>query len=236
MGDLKTQHILPDKRDSLEINKGIKNNSAMQMQSVLKESCKEEHILSDKATTTQSNTISVHQMQQQLQIQPLNYNMFSKTQSLLENLATFSVFDRDILQKGMKFDSMQDDNSLFFKLYVGAELHLAVAYTFIFDERLFSKGEMPKIHILKCLDFQELQQDHVKICVPSANAFDYRVRSHGVDTRLFYEHPLHICPICISCLYKILSEKYRKKVSQNQLEEQDIMNLVLKNKLKNLIF
>lgn len=157
---------------------------------------------------------------------------FTKTESLLTNLSNLSIFDKDTLQKGMKFDSA-DSDSIFFELFVGSDLHLAVAYAYIFDERLFLKEESPKLHFLKCESFKQLKEEYIKICVPSVNAFDYRVRVNGVDTRLFYEHPLHICPVCMSMLSKIISRKYKKEVPI--IKEQEVMNLILKNKLKNII-
>ncbi|MWV61084.1 hypothetical protein DCO58_11510 [Helicobacter saguini] len=161
-------------------------------------------------------------------------NFFTKTESLLEKISTFSIFDKDVLQKGMKFDSNDGKDSIFFTLYVGSTLHLGVAYSYIFDERDFNKVESPRLHIIKCDSFKKISPDNIKVCVPSVNAFDYRVRVNGVDTRLFYEHPLHICEVCVSLLMRILSKKYKREMPP--LKEQEILNLVFRNKLKNLIF
>lgn len=160
-------------------------------------------------------------------------NFFTKTESLLEHLSTLSIFDKDVLQKGMKFDSTQDD-SIFFSIYVGSVLHLGVAYSYIFDERDFNKVESPRLHIIKCKSFKKISPDNINVCVPSVNAFDYRVRVNGVDTRLFYEHPLHLCETCMTLLMRILNKKYAREIPP--LKEQEILNLIFRNKLKNVIF
>ncbi len=163
-------------------------------------------------------------------------SFFSKTQSILDNLASLSIFDKESLQKGMKIDFVKTNDSVFFKIYVGAELYLACAYTYIFDERLFAKEESPKIHFTQCETIKSIPKEFIKICVPTKNAFDYRVRSNGIDTRLFYEHPLRICPLCISILCKILTKKHSKEIVPNQIKEQEIMGLLFKNKLKNIVY
>lgn len=162
---------------------------------------------------------------------------FSKTESLLDNLSALSIFDKESLQKGMKFDLLSQNDGkdcIFFELYVGALRHLAVAYSYIFEEREFAKGNAPRLHFIKCEQFLQLKSQNVKICVPSVNAFDYRVRVNGVDTRLFYEHPLHICETCMSIFHKILAKKFQNNAPI--LKEQEILNLIIRNKLKNIVF
>ncbi len=163
-------------------------------------------------------------------------NFFGKTGLVLDSLSSLSIFDKETLQKGMKIDFVKTNDSVFFKIYVGAELHLACAYAYIFDERLFTKEESPKIHFTQCEIINKIPKDFIKICVPTRNAFDYRVRSNGVDTRLFYEHPLRICPLCVSTLCRILSKKHKREITSNNIKEQEIIGLLFKNKLKDIVF
>lgn len=160
--------------------------------------------------------------------------LFQKTQELLQHLSDLSIFDSETLQKGMKIDLSHSD-SLFFELYIGAELHLACAYTYVLDERSFTKKDSPDLHFMRCAVIQKTSQDLLKVCVPTKNAFDYRVRSSGVDTRLFYEHPLRICPLCIAGLCELLSKKHKRTIHTNQIKEDEVMGLLFKNKLKNLV-
>lgn len=160
--------------------------------------------------------------------------LFSKTQKILQHLANLSVFDSETLQKGMKID-LSNSNSKFFELYIGAELHLATAYIYILDERTFAKQDSPHLHFIRCEAIKRVSQELIKVCVPTKNAFDYRVRSSGVDTRLFYEHPLRICPLCIAELCEILSTKHKRTIHTNQIKEEEILGLLFKNKLKNLV-
>ncbi len=168
------------------------------------------------------------------QMPPINTQIFHKTQTLLQHLASLSIFDNETLQKGMKID-LSHSNSDFFELYVGAQLHLACAYTYVLDERAFAKKDSPDLHFMRCEIIKKTPQELLKICVPTKNAFDYRVRSSGVDTRLFYEHPLRICPLCIAALCRLLSTKHKRTILPNQIKEEEIMGLIFKNKLKNLI-
>lgn len=163
-----------------------------------------------------------------------NPQLFSKTQKILQHLANLSVFDSETLQKGMKID-LSNSNSKFFELYIGAELHLATAYIYILDERTFAKQDSPHLHFIRCEAIKRVSQELIKVCVPTKNAFDYRVRSSGVDTRLFYEHPLRICPLCIAELCEILSAKHKRTIHTNQIKEEEILGLLFKNKLKNLV-
>lgn len=160
--------------------------------------------------------------------------LFSKTQKILQYLSNLSVFDNESLQKGMKID-LSSNNSKFFELYIGAELHLACAYTYILDERTFAKKDSPHLHFIRCEAIKKTSQELIRVCVPTKNAFDYRVRSGGVDTRLFYEHPLRICPLCIAELCEILSAKHKRAIHANQIKEEEILGLLFKNKLKNLV-
>lgn len=160
--------------------------------------------------------------------------LFLKTQTLLQYLADLSIFDSDTLQKGMKID-LSNNDSEFFELYIGSELHLACAYNYVLDERTFIKKDSPDLHFMRCEIIQKTPQDLLKVCVPIKNAFDYRVRSGGVDTRLFYEHPLHICPICIASLCQLLSKKHKRAIHVSQIKEEEVMGLLFKNKLKNLV-
>lgn len=160
--------------------------------------------------------------------------LFKKTQSLLQYLADLSIFDSETLQKGMKID-LSNSNSLFFELYIGSELHLASAYVYVLDERSFTRKDSPDLHFIRCAAIQKMPKDLIKVCVPTKNAFDYRVRSSGVDTRLFYEHPLHICPLCIASLCELLSKKHKRTIHTSQIKEDEVMGLLFKNKLKNLV-
>lgn len=178
-----------------------------------------------KKTHTESNATK----------KPLNNSqLFSKTQKILQHLANLSVFDSETLQKGMKID-LSNSNSKFFELYIGAELHLATAYIYVLDERTFAKQDSPHLHFIRCESIKRVSQELIKVCVPTKNAFDYRVRSSGVDTRLFYEHPLRICPVCIAELCEILSTKHKRTIHTNQIKEEEILGLLFKNKLKNLV-
>lgn len=159
---------------------------------------------------------------------------FSKTKKILQYLSNLSIFDNEILQKGMKID-LSSNNSKFFELYIGAELHLACAYTYILDERTFAKKDSPHLHFIRCETIKKASQESMRVCVPTKNAFDYRVRSGGVDTRLFYEHPLRICPQCIAELCEILSVKHKRTIHANQIREEEILGLLFKNKLKNIV-
>lgn len=163
-----------------------------------------------------------------------NANFFQKTQKLLQHLADLSIFDSETLQKGMKIDLSQEDSD-FFILYIGSELHLACAYTYVLDERAFVKKDSPDLHFMRCDFIRKTSQDLLKVCVPKKNSFDYRVRSNGVDTRLFYEHPLRVCHMCIAGLCDVLSKKHKRKINVNQIKEDEVMMLLFKNKLKNLV-
>lgn len=163
------------------------------------------------------------------------HSFFHKTQSQLEKLIDMSVFDSRILQKGFKFDFIDKNDSPFFEMYVGSTLYFACAYAYILDERVFSKMQAPLLHFSKCHDFQALCRDFVKVCVPKINSFDYRVRSNGVDTRLFYEHPLRICPSCMIFLSQTLSKKYHKEIRVKDIKHAEILNAIFKNTLKNIV-
>lgn len=184
------------------------------------------HIESNATSTAQSN----HVIKKSLK----DSQLFSKTQTILQHLANLSVFDSETLQKGMKID-LSNSNSKFFELYIGAELHLATAYIYVLDERTFAKKDSPHLHFIRCEAIKRVSQELIKVCVPTKNAFDYRVRSSGVDTRLFYEHPLRICPVCIAELCEILSTKHKRTIHTNQIKEEEILGLLFKNKLKNLV-
>ncbi|RDU72276.1 hypothetical protein CQA66_05200 [Helicobacter aurati] len=161
--------------------------------------------------------------------------LFQKTQKQLERIANLSIFDEQILEKGLRFDSLDTGDSPFFKVYLGSTLYLACAYNHIVDERTFTKIQAPALHFIKCQEIQTINTEYLKICTPKINAFDYRVRSHGVDTRLFYEHPLKICPFCILAFCKILSKKYKKEISHTSVKQEEILNAIFQNTLKDIV-
>lgn len=165
----------------------------------------------------------------------MNKSFFAKTQVMLDTMIHMDILDKKSLQKGIDIQCLTEDDSPFFKLHVETEIYLACIYSYILDEKTFAKNESPKIHFIKCGESKLLNPKHTKVCIPTTNAFDYRVRANGIDTRLFYEHPLSICQTCMSELYRILSKKYHKEVSSNHIKEHDVMNLLIKNKLKNLV-
>lgn len=183
-------------------------------------------------------TLSTHQTMQSCEkMQNTNTTtFFSKTQTILDSLTNLSVFDNAMLEKGVKFNMAQSNDSVFFEFFIGSTLYLACAYSFIFEERLFHKEESPRLHFLKCDDLKLINPEFLKVCLPKTNSFDYRVRADGIDTRLFYEHPLRLCSTCISELCKLLSKKHNKEFFPSKIKESEIIALILKNKLKNLIF
>lgn len=188
----------------------------------------------DSITSQQSNSKIDSKHTQSTTNIAINKNFFHKTQALLQDLADLDIFDSEILQKGIKIDLVQN-NSLFFELYIKSELYLASVYAYILDERAFNKKDSPDLHFMRCEVIQKIPKDLLKVCVPTKNAFDYRVRSSGIDTRLFYEHPLRICPLCIAGLCELLSKKHNKVIHTNQIKEDEVMLLLFKNKLKNLV-
>ncbi|STQ86937.1 hypothetical protein LS73_006625 [Helicobacter muridarum] len=163
-------------------------------------------------------------------------SIFQKTQIELDKISNLSIFNEKDLEKGLKFKSINIEiDSIFFKMYIGSTLYLACAYNHIIDERTFSKNPFPALHFSKCQEIQAINPNYLKICIPKINAFDYRVRSNGVDTRLFYEHPLKICPFCIISLCKVLEKKYNKEVSPNSIKQDEILNAIFKNTLKDIV-
>ena len=164
-----------------------------------------------------------------------DYGFFGKTIGELERLASLSVLDSNDLQRGVGLACVAAGDEPFFKIYVGQTLYLACAYNHILDERSFAKMQAPLIHFTQCAEMQALQPDSVRVCLPRSNSFDYRVRSNGVDTRLFYEHPLKICPSCVIILCRILSKKKGRKILPSALKEDEILAALCKNTLKNLV-
>lgn len=214
----------------------ISDNHKENLDSTARLETSNENASKDSISTQQ---LSINKTDSIQQIKNINMpedkvEFFQKTQSLLQYLADLSIFDSETLQKGMKID-LPNSNSLFFELYIGPELHLASAYVYVLDERSFTKKDSPNLHFMCCEAIQKMPKDLIKVCVPTKNAFDYRVRSGGVDTRLFYEHPLHICPLCIASLCELLSKKHKRTIHTSQIKEDEVMELLFKNKLKNLI-
>ena len=155
-------------------------------------------------------------------------SFFTKTNQILESISNMSVFDANLLHNGIKYDYVENSHKLFLKLNIGAQLHLAIAYNHIIDEREYTKEGSPKIHFIKCRALEQIKKEYIKVCIPTHNSFDYRVRSHGMDTRIFYEKPLRLCKLCVLILNQII------KNNEAELKEEEIMGLILKNKLKNL--
>lgn len=231
--------IIPDTNILEDSNTKTQNNISKQYDTVKKmdfndiqQSIKDTTIIESNSTNkTQRNKLMV---KNSLKKSLNDLQLFSKTQNILQYLAELSVFDSQTLQKGIKID-LSSDSSKFFELHIGTELHLAIAYVYILDERTFAKRDSPYLHFIRCEVIQTTSHELIKVCVPTKNAFDYRVRSSGVDTRLFYEHPLRVCPLCIAELCEILSIKHKRTIHTNQIKEEEILTLIFKNKLKNLV-
>ena len=160
---------------------------------------------------------------------------FEKTNNLIDKISSINIFDKDTLQKGIDFNMLSMRDKDFFRIKLDGTLYFACAYLSVIDEAMFAKYVSPRIHFILCDDLISIDKTHMKVCIPKTNSFDYKVRANGIDTRLFYEHPLKICPVCVNYLCKILSKKHNKNITSKHLDNEKIMNMIIQNKLKNII-